>query len=150
VIVEWATDHGDAPRQNHREAVETEADLDAVLDGIQNRGIPQMVDLFPADESDTPAWESTGLQIGLGHPSRAFVWFSDGTGADFGYEPELAPVAEEITFDYGGVPTGYDPTRTRVSPATARRAAREFLQSMERLTHVRWLGSAGEPSAVRG
>jgi hypothetical protein len=138
VIVEWATDHGDAPRAHHRLMVSTGAELDAVLDRVQQRGVPQMVELYHSDDPNAPAWQTAGLQVGLGHGERAFVWFTDGAGAAFGYEDDLAELAHPITFDYGGVPTSYTSEQTRVRPVTARKAAHEFLRGGTRPGCVSW------------
>lgn len=138
MIAEWAADHGDAPREHQRVTVNTEAELDAVLDRVLRRGVPQMVDVYPEDDVDAPAWQTVGLQVGLGHDSRGFVWFSNGTNAAFGYEDDLEGWADSITFDHGGVPTSYSPERTRVRPATARKAAHEFLRTGKRPTCVAW------------
>jgi hypothetical protein len=116
--------------------VSTIEQLDAVLDAIEQAGRPFMVDLFDPDHDD-PWGERVLIQIGVGHQERSFVMFD----ADSVWATETGtPLGSEaIWFDYGGTPTGYQPRHTRVRPATARRAAHEFLVSGgQRPTCVEW------------
>ncbi|WP_326557140.1 Imm1 family immunity protein [Micromonospora sp. NBC_01796] len=107
----WGTDNtAQAP---------TPHDLDAVLDQIAAAG-PQIVDVVPDDNDDL------GLQIGVGHPARA-VLLVFGVEGGYAYEPDLSTWLEPIDYDQGGQATTYVPARTRLTPATARRAVHHYL-----------------------
>jgi hypothetical protein len=117
--------------------VVTTDELDTVLDAIAGVGRPVMVDLFDP-ERDDPWGERALIQIGVGHPDRSFVMFD--ADSVWAVDPDTPPSRHAIWFDYGGTPTEYSPNRTRVTPETARQAAREFLaRGGQRPTCVQWL-----------
>lgn len=97
-----------------------------------------MVDVHPERTEDVLPRGTVGLQVGLGHPTRAVVWFCDPSGADFGFEDDVDDQAEPITFDLGGTSTEYTADQTRVRPTTARHAALEFLRTGQRPTCLQW------------
>jgi hypothetical protein len=77
----------------------------------------------------------------LGHPERAFLLFI-GEGGGLGYRqdmPAWPAGAADIAFDYGGDPVFCGEDRARVSPQTARHAAREFVTTGRRPTSVQWV-----------
>jgi hypothetical protein len=116
-------------------------ELDTVLDGIERDGRPVTVDLFDP-ERDDPWGDRVLIQIGVGHADRSFVMF-DADGA-WGLEPALPLAPDPVWFDYGGTPTEYGPSRTRITPAAARQAAREFLdREGARPTCVEWTTVGG-------
>ncbi|MFY1616417.1 Imm1 family immunity protein [Micromonospora sp. WMMD736] len=109
-------------------SVSTVAELDATLDTISNAHITQMpycVTLVAPGGGDFPVM----LDICIGHPERSFVYHVavDGSSA-WGYQPDVGP-GPGFTFDYAGTATDAWPERTRVTNATARQAARQFLTS---------------------
>ena len=117
-------------------AVTTVEELDVLLESIERAGRPVLVDLFDP-ERDDPWGDRVLIQIGVGHPDRSFVMFD--ADAAWGVEPGTPPASDPIWFDYGGTPTEFGPTRTRVSPAVAREAAREFVaRDGGRPTCVEW------------
>ncbi len=130
----------------HQVQVATVEDLDEVLDRAERDrnpdGLPYKIDLV-LDGSGGEFGES-GLQLGLGHPQRAFLmWFGE-PGGGLGHEAGLAPwTGGLLSFDYGGVPTEDGPERLGLSPAMARQAAREFLRTGQRPTCVRWVETIG-------
>ena len=63
----------------------------------------------------------------LGHPERAFVLCLAGGG--YGVQPELEPTPEPIAFDCGHDVYDFKPAWTRVRPATAIRAAHEYVRT---------------------
>jgi len=110
----------------------TVAELDQVLDRISRDAeadkAPVVVDIFPTDGS-------AGLQIGVGHPQRSFVFH---VSYGFGTDPTVAPWPQTIEFDYAGEPTDYQPEETRVAPGAARAAAREYITTRQRPTCLEW------------
>ena len=136
-IVTWGRDR--------RRTVSTVDELDATLDEIAATGTPVSVGIYPPDELDknTSPWDdppSSALEIGLGHPDRSFViWLgldaATATAPTAGPWPDGAP---DITFDYGGDAVFTGPDRARVTPAAAREAAREYVQTGQRPTCVEW------------
>ena len=94
-------------------------------------GAPHAVDLLPAGAVDG------GLQLGVGHPARSFVRALDGTGG-YAVQPELEPWSEPIGFDCGREVVDFKPAWTRVTPATAVEAAREYVRSGGRDTGLKF------------
>lgn len=90
-----------------------------------------MVDIVGNEDDPELA---VGLQIGVGHPERGFVYYTGHTTAESGYavDPELEPVVGEIGFDYGGQWTGYAPAKTRVTPTRVRQLARDYVETGKR------------------
>lgn len=106
--------------------IDSAEELDAVLDGI-NPGpddMPYCVSISVAEDNSTiPVM----LQIGIGDPSHSFVFYVGKD--DYAAWASLPDVDEttDLVIDYAGVATDMWPERTRVTPAAARRAAREFV-----------------------
>jgi hypothetical protein len=97
-----------------------------LLAAVRGRaGSPHAVDLLPAGAVDG------GLQIGVGHPDRSFVRALDGAGG-YAVDPHLEPWPEPIAFDCGREVVDFKPAWTRVSPAAAVEAAREYVRSAGR------------------
>ncbi|MCZ7379795.1 Imm1 family immunity protein [Micromonospora sp. WMMC250] len=109
-------------------SVSTVADLDATLDTISHAHAEQMpycVTLIAPGAGEFPVM----LDICVGHPERSIVYHIAADGSSgWGYQPDLEPGAR-FSFDYAGTPTDAWPERTRVTDATARQAARQFLTS---------------------
>jgi hypothetical protein len=107
--------------------VATATQLDAVLDTIHVTPgeLPYCVSIVVPDGSDFPVM----LEICIGHPDRSFAYHvdADETSA-WAYQPDLSP-GPDFLFDYAGVATEAWPERTRLTPAAARSAAREFVTS---------------------
>jgi len=126
----------------YQETVQTVAELDAVLDRIESErgvdGSPFVVDITDDREFDG---FPVGLHMSIGGEHRAKV-FWNGPPADdggVGFEPDVPPWdGEPIRFDYGGLPTEDTPDTLRVTPATARQAAREFIETSQRPTCLAW------------
>ncbi|MEU8333647.1 Imm1 family immunity protein [Micromonospora arborensis] len=109
-------------------SVTTVAELDATLSSVARdhpERLPYCVTLVAPSGADFPVM----LDICVGHPQRSFVYHvgADGSSA-WGYEPDLE-AGPPFTFDYAGTPTDAWPERTRVTNASAREAARQFLTS---------------------
>jgi hypothetical protein len=93
------------------------------LTSVRGRGgAPQAVDLLPAGV------EEGGIQLGVGHPERAFVLALDATGG-YGVQSKLAPWPEPIEFDCGNEVVDFKPAWTRVTPADAIRAAHDYVRT---------------------
>jgi hypothetical protein len=93
---------------------------------------PVVVSIYRHDDGH---W--VGMDIGVGHPERSFAFYND-TGGGYGFEASLELWADDIVFDYGGAPTEYHAEETRVRPAAALHAAREYVATGRRLTCLLW------------
>jgi hypothetical protein len=92
-------------------------------------GAPQAVDLLPAGVGEG------GLQLGIGHPERAFVLALDDAGG-FAVQSQVTPWAEPIAFDCGNEVIDFKPAWTRVMPDDVVRAAHDYVRTGARPT---WL-----------
>ncbi len=129
-------------RQDAR-PVSSVADLDEVLDEAEtlrgDGGAALVVTIIPvvvgAQFDELP-----GLEIGLGHPDRAFIFFgtAEGVGSGYGVESGVEEWPTVIGWDYSGSWTDYEPAKTRVTSATAREAARQYVRTGQRPTCVEW------------
>jgi len=135
----WYGRHG-------REPVSSVAELDTVLDAVQRQrgdgGAPFVVTIVPVVE-DAEFDELPGLQVGVGLDDRAFVFFSaaDGHGTGYGVEPGITQWPTVLAWDYSGQWTDYEPAKTRVTLATAREAARQYVTTGRRPINVQWSDS---------
>lgn len=132
----WYGRHGHQP-------VSSIGELDTVLDDAEQQhgdgGAPLVVTIIPVvDRAEVD--ELPGLEVGLGHPDRAFVFYSsaDGHHTGYGIEPDVDEYPTNLGWDYSGQWTDYEPIKTRVTPATAREAARQYVATGKRPTHVQW------------
>lgn len=124
--------------------VATVAEVDAALDDIAAQAavavLPIVVTVLPAGSEHLSPFDENFpdcLEVGLGHPDRAFVrWMGDGGG--YGYDPDLQPGPTGLRFDYGGQPVYPEPQELRVKPLHARRAVKEFIATGKRPTHLHW------------
>ncbi len=109
-------------RDNARR-ISSVADLDGLLSFLStvrgHDGAPHGVDLVPAGAA------GGGLQLGVGHPHRAFVVWLD--GGCYGIDDGLEPWPEPIGFDCGADVVDFKPAWTRVAPRMAVQAAREYV-----------------------
>jgi len=80
------------------------------------------VDLLPADARDG------GLQLGIGHPERAFVLTLDPPGV-YAVQPGILPWHEPIAFDCGREIVEFKPEWTRVTTRAAVEAARHYVRT---------------------
>ena len=85
-------------------------------------GAPTAVDLLPAGLGEG------GLQIGVGHPDRAFLYALDDLGG-YAVQSRLAPWPEPIAFDCGNEIIDFKPAWTRITPEDAIRAAYEYVRT---------------------
>lgn len=128
-------------RDNDR-VVTTAEELDTVLDDVSRwRGdgdAPYMVDVVDNDGDPDLA---PGLQLGIGHHQRGFVFYTGLSMSESGYavDESIEPWPDEIGFDHGGQWTGYGPNKTRLEPAAVRRLARDYVRTGQRPGGVRWL-----------
>lgn len=131
--------------RGNRRPASTIAELDTALDEAAASGVPRMVGIYPPEHlaGDASPWDEplpAALQVGVGHPDRSFVlWL--GPEGGIGVEADALPWpvgAADIAFDYGGDAVFAGPGRARVTPATARQAAREFVSTGQRPTCLQW------------
>jgi hypothetical protein len=118
-------------------------ELVAALEGIEAQTVcglayavtimPECAEALSPFDDDFPG----GLQIGVGHPERSFVyWLGDGGGT--AVEPGLPSGPDGVRFDYGGQPIFPAPEELRVRAVTAREMAREYVQTGQRPEGVGW------------
>lgn len=120
-------------RDNARR-ISSVADLEGVLSFLATlkgrEGAPHGVDLLPAGAA------GGGLQLGIGHPHRAFaIWLDD---AAYGIDDDLEAWPEPIGFDCGREVIDFKPAWTRVTPRLALQAAREYVLTGARPTCLRF------------
>ncbi|HYS34462.1 MAG TPA: Imm1 family immunity protein [Pseudonocardiaceae bacterium] len=90
---------------------------------------PYAVDLLPADARDG------GLQLGIGHPERAFVLALD-RPSGYAVEPGVALWPGPIAFDCGHEVIELKPEWTRVTAEAAVEAARRYVRTGTRPTNL--------------
>jgi hypothetical protein len=133
--VAWGIDEVSETGQQTIE-VTTPEELDAALDRVHAESEqPILVDIYP---SDWTGLVPPGLQLGLGHPERALLVYADAEGSAYAIDPAIPDWPETITFEYGGQPTEVDPQRVRATPKAVRQAAREYIETGQRSTCLRW------------
>ena len=122
--------------------VDTAEDLDQVLADIEHQrgagGAPFQVSIAAADPDADPFDQET-LQVGIGHPTHAFAFWSGEGDGGYAREPGFQPLPDSIAFDLGGQWTEYHPDETQVSAGLAKTAAREFVRTGARPRCVEWL-----------
>ena len=126
---------------NKRAAVTTVDELDQVIAEIeQQRGAgdtPFHVSIGVEDKDADP-FEQGGLDVGIGHPDRAFAfWAGEGPGG-YGQETGVPPTPEIIAFDLAGEWTQYYAEETQINAETAKVAAREYIATGRRPTCLEW------------
>jgi hypothetical protein len=134
-------------RDNARR-IATVAELEGLLSFLTTvggrEGAPHGVDLLPAGATEG------GLQLGIGHPHRAFVvWLDAGSSTDpvvgggsYGIDDDLEAWPEPIGFDCGVEVIDFKPAWTRVTPRQAVEAAREYMLTGARPTSLRFDSNA--------
>jgi len=127
----------------HTRTVATTAEVNAALDEVTAQAsgaLPLAVTVLPTGSEHLSPFDDDFpdcLEVGLGHPDRAFVrWIGDSGG--YGYEPDLEPGPAGLRFDYGGQPIHPEPHELRVNPLLARQAVEEFITTGKRPTHLHW------------
>ncbi|HKT03648.1 MAG TPA: Imm1 family immunity protein [Rugosimonospora sp.] len=113
--------------------VSSPAELDALLYRI--RAAQTRVVVGVHYQATNGRW--VGMDIGVGHPERSFVFFNE-RGGGYAREPSLYVWSDDIVFDDGGQATGYHPNETLVRAEKALDAAREFVATGKRPTCVTW------------
>jgi len=139
-VVGWGRDD-DLPDGQPRVSVNSVEDLDRLLDRLEHErgvdGAPYLVEI--ADEDNGDGFITYHLQISVGHPERAALHFIGEPAGGIGHEPGLATwTGGAVTFDENGEPTEYGADRLLATPATAREAAREYVQTRTRPRCVEW------------
>jgi len=114
-LVTWSPD-------GERDVADVEG-LQAVLDEVTARRERLVVGVYQQRDGH---W--IGMDFGVGHQQRSFVFFNAREGG-YGVETDLPEWDGDIVFDFGGQGTDYHPEETRVRPATAIQAARQFVET---------------------
>lgn len=118
------------------------ASLDQVLDQIAESdcqgGRSYAVSISRPDGDG----EYLGLQIGIGHPERSFVFWIGTPADEYGVEDGLVPLDRDVTVDFGRHTEDYPPDWTMVTPPVARLAAHEFVTTGQRPTCLSWSSPA--------
>jgi hypothetical protein len=127
--------------RDYRQPVSTVEELDAALDHLTEkaRAEGRNYKVGVAKQGEHGKYHFVGFDIGIGHPDRSFfLVYGIPNSPGYAYEPNLAAWPEEIAFDVGGQAAWYEPHDTRVTPQTARRAAREFFTTDRPPTCLQW------------
>jgi len=136
-LVIWGSD-------NEHE-VSSAAELDELLAQVTKLGEPYVVGIYPPGyrNNETSPWvdpPSGGLELGVGHPERSFLfWYGEGGG--WGHEPHVPPMPEDeadIEFNHFNEVMFCGGERGRVRPDTVREAARQYIETGQRPTAVQW------------
>lgn len=139
-VVSWDGPSEEDPDRGNEVAVTSVAELDEVLDRVAQQAseeqLPYGVQIHQSDRNGA-------VMLGIGHPDRSFLDWLDrsephGRANRYAVEPGLPPVTEAIGFDLYGDWSERYPERTRVTPAGARKAAREYLRTGTQPTSVSW------------
>ena len=134
--VSWDGPSAQNPQRGSEVDVSTVAELDAVLDRVAAhaaaKGVPFAVQVDREDSAGS-------VMIGVGHPQRSFIdWLMDEGHRSFGSEPDMPAAAASVVFDVYGEWHEHPPEQSRVSPAVALEAAREYVRTGERPTCINW------------
>lgn len=108
--------------------------IDAVLGPLHEAGQPCVVDVFRYRDGRPDG----GVQVGVGHADRSFVLYFGEPDGGYAVEPGIEPWGCDIEFSYGGQPTGYDPSETRITPGRAIALVRQFVATDSRPAGVDW------------
>lgn len=128
---------------HHERLAQSIEELDAILDDAtaerDEDGLHYVIDIVEPGTEQGEFDIPLGLHLGIGPTYAKVLW--TGHGDNLGYEPQTPPATTKIPeFNYGGVPTEEGPETLRVSPSTARNAAREFMATGSRPTCLSWHG----------
>lgn len=119
-VVEWG-------RGNER-TITTPDELDAVLDEIEplrgHGNAPFAVTVYPTDDDER------SIQFGVGRPARSFMLRVEPDGG-YDVDDTLDELPVLLTWDTGGQATEFLPEWTRITPAAAREAAREYVRTAQ-------------------
>lgn len=124
-----------------QQTVNSATELDTLLDRLEHErgeeGDPLAVAIIDLDADPELR---PGLDLGLGHPNRSFLFYSGTTATETGYaaDPALPAWDTDIYWDRGGSPDPHEPARTRIRPEQAREAARQYVTTGRRPTTVTW------------
>lgn len=134
--VSWDGPSARDPHRGRKATVSTETELDAVLDQVAvesaAKGIAFAVQI---NRAASPG----AVMIGVGDPGRSFVdWLMDKGHRLYGHEPGVAAGADPVAYDVYGNFHEHPPEQSRVTPAVAREAAREYVRTGQRPTCVSW------------
>ena len=132
----WGRHPADRSGQ-HTLTITTAAHADEALDSIAAQATtdecPRMVDLYEGTWQPGQTAPATGMQLVWGHPERAsLTWL--GPGAGYAIDPAVPPWPQPIEYDQDEIGSH----RTRLTPATVRRAVQEYLQTGQRPTGLQW------------
>jgi hypothetical protein len=128
----WGWNDADPSGQNTIQ-VTTIEELDAALDSLTTGG-PYLITVYEGTWATGEPARPDGFQLVWGHPQRAaLTWLGD--DAAIAVDPSLPQWPEPIGHDQDAA----SPRRTRLTPAQARRALREYLRTGRRPTSVVWL-----------
>lgn len=121
--------------------ITTAEELDTLLDQVATRrdedGLGYKVGIFAEVARSRPL--PFGMEITLGHPDRAWLFYSGPEGTGLGFDPDLPPWdGEPVWFNTGGDASDFGADRLLLTPELARQAIREYVQTGQRPTCVQW------------
>lgn len=116
--------------ENGETEVASVDELDAVLDGLHNAGLPLLVVVESSNQGDS-------LAIGLGR-NVSVLNFVCGTGEPASFTSlGLDERDEPVEFNFMGAQSEF-PLRNTIPVAVARQALREFIQTGGRTSSITW------------
>ncbi|MFV2105648.1 Imm1 family immunity protein [Micromonospora sp. LOL_015] len=117
-----------------RAAVSDPAQIGEVLRALHDGGQPCVVDVFRHRDGRPDG----GAQVGVGHPDRSFVLYFGEPDGGYAVEPGIEPWGCDIEFSYGGQPTDYTSSETRITPDRAIALVRQLVATDSRPAGVDW------------
>jgi Immunity protein Imm1 len=134
--VSWDGPNEVEPDRERRILISTVAELDAALDEAADQAVAEQLPY--AVQVDHPRAPGC-VTIGLGDEERAFVdWLTPEGRREYAFEPHIPVEAGGVAFDVNGEWYEHDPEELRVTPMTAREAARQYVRTGLRPTCVDW------------
>jgi hypothetical protein len=140
IVVSWDGPGARHPNRGNEIVVTTVAELDAAFARVEAQaaedGVPYGVQVWNPDLR-------ASVMLGLGQNERTFLDWLDrsephGRANRYAVQPGTEPIEESLGFDVFGHWSERGPKRTRVTPAAAKDAAREYLRTAARPTNVEW------------
>jgi hypothetical protein len=134
--VSWDGPSARQPDRGNEVQVSTVDELDRALYQVAEQAaaekLPYAVQVYRPDATGS-------VMIGIGHPERSFIdWLMPKGHREYGYLADIDAWGEPIGFDVYGEWHEHEPEQARITPATAREAAREYVRTGQRPTCVEW------------
>ena len=141
--VSWDGPNPEEPGRERQVFVATTTELDGTLDQAESQAVAEQL---PYAVHIDQARAAGSVMIGLGDEERAFIdWLTPEGRREYAFEPHIPTEGGSIAFDVDGDWRRHDPAELRVTPMTARQAAREYARTGARPTCVEWARPSDSP-----